>query len=71
MKDSPVEHVVRSRASALRERVIPEPSYAISTLAWMKGYTLSRVIRHPGYRLNRPELPNDRQGCQDQNSSCR
>ncbi len=32
--------VVLRYESALRERVIPEPSYAISTLAWVKGYTL-------------------------------
>ena len=66
--DSLAEHVARSRESAPRGRVIPEPSYAISTLAWVKGYTLSRVIRHPAYRLNRPELPHDR--C-DQNSRSR
>ena len=60
MKGSLAEHVARSRESALHGRGIPEPSYAISTLAWVKGYTLSRVIRHPAYRLNRPELPHDR-----------
>ena len=31
MKDSLAERVVRSRESALRERGILEPSYAIST----------------------------------------
>ena len=72
MKDSLAERVVRSRESALRGRGIAEPSYAISTLAWAKGYTHSRVICHPGYRLNRPELPDDDQDDQDrqdQNSS--
>ena len=68
MKDSLAEYVARSSASALHERAIPEPSYAISTLAWVKGYTLSRVIRHPAYRSNRPELSHDR--C-DQNFSRR
>jgi len=72
MKDSLAERVVRSHESAPHGRGIPEPSYAISTLAWAKGYTHSRVIRHPGYRLNRPELPDDDhddQDDQDQNSS--
>ena len=59
MKGSLAERVARSRESALRGRGIAEPSYAISTLAWVKGYTLSGVIRHPAYRLNRPELPHD------------
>ena len=65
MKGSLAERVARSHESALRGRGIPEPSYAISTLAWVKGYTHSRVIRHPGYRLNRPELGHD------QDFSCR
>ena len=60
MKGSLAERVARSRESALHGRGIAEPSYAISTLAWVKGYTLSRVIRHPAYRLNRPELGHDR-----------
>ncbi len=47
MMGSPVVHVALVRESALRERVIAEPSYAISTLAWAKGYTLPRPIRHP------------------------
>ena len=68
MKGSLAEHVARSRESALHGRGIAEPSYAISTLAWVKGYTLFRVIRHPAYRLNRPELPHVHQ---DQDSRCR
>ena len=47
MMGSPVVHVALVRESALRERVIAEPSYAISTLAWAEGYTLPRPIRHP------------------------
>ena len=59
MKDSPAERVAQSRGSALRGRGIPEPSYAISTLAWVKGYTLSEVIRHTCQGRDRPELPHD------------
>jgi hypothetical protein len=51
--------VAQSRGSALRGRGIPEPSYAISTLAWVKGYTLSEVIRHTCQGRDRPELPHD------------
>ena len=58
--DSLTEHVARSRESALRERGIPEPSYAISTLAWAKGYTLSILIRHTCLGRDRPELRHDR-----------
>jgi hypothetical protein len=71
MKGSLAERVAQSRESALGGSGIPEPSYAISTLAWVKGYTHSRVIRHPGYRLNRPELPHDHQVNRDKDSRCR
>ena len=71
MKGSLAERVARSRESALRGRGIAEPSYAISTLAWVKGYTLSRVIRHPAYLSNRPELPHVHQGNRDKDSRCR
>ena len=71
MMGSLAARVARSSESALRGRGIPEPSYAISTEAWAKGYTLPRLIRHTCQGLNRPELPHDFQDFQDQNSSRR
>ena len=63
-----VVRVVRRREFAPHGRGIPEPSYAISTLAWVKGYTLSTPIRHTRQGRDRPELRHDR--C-DPNSRCR
>ena len=60
MKDSLAERVVRPREFAPHGRGIPEPSYAISTLAWAKGYTLSTLIRHTPQGRDRPELRHDR-----------
>ena len=53
MMGSPAVHVALVREPALREHVIAEPFYAISTLAWAKGYTLPRPIRHPFRRMSR------------------